>query len=179
MVINLLLLVTSNGVPIKFSMIRFLLCKQKPRTELSSSIVLNGESVKSIHCDSGCNFPAVFEDLGQYFRPKRRETSPPCTCEQQHNLRTVLINLGMKIICNPLDIFRSINASCEMFGCHRKNEKSKENVDNLEDQMSTKCICATKLSPESTVQFLKSWNTHALDKCLNSSLQMDKFNCLK
>jgi hypothetical protein len=26
---------------------------------------------------------------------------------------------------------------------------------------------------------LKSWNTHALDKCLNSSLQMDKFNCLK
>jgi hypothetical protein len=47
----------------------------------------------------------------------------------------MLINLGMKIICNPLDIFRSINASCEMLGYHKKKEKSKENVDNLEEQI--------------------------------------------
>jgi hypothetical protein len=55
----------------------------------------------------------------------------------------------------------------------KNKEKSKENVANLEQQMFTKCICAKILSPESAVQFLKSWNTHALDKCLLNPTKMD------
>ena len=155
-----------NIFPIRHLYVKCTKCSEQPICTPLTWVALN-------HCDSGCNFPAVFDDLGHYFKTQRRETSPPCTCEEQHNLRTVLINLGMKIICNPLDIFRSINASCKMLGCQKNKEKSKENVDNLEQQMFTKCICANILSPESAVQFLKSWKTHALDKCLLNPTNMD------
>ncbi|CAC5408783.1 unnamed protein product [Mytilus coruscus] len=129
-------------------------------------------------------FPAFFDDLhfgttildGIKASEGTTKSTRRCSFYGEQNLREVLIDLGMNIICVPIEISKSINQSClrrvhirEPYKENKKtdmnkalSEKEKENID---ENQRKHCICSKSVTPIVVIDFLKSWNNRASDKC--------------
>ncbi|XP_052102786.1 sacsin-like [Mytilus californianus] len=126
------------------------------------------------------SFSAVFDELHKYFEIKnvlpdfnisnislfRNSTQRTCTFNKEQELRLILINLGMKLVCTPAYVYESIEKACN----HMQEHKTTDDEVCIDDRIDETCICPCRVSPKRTVQFLKSWNTNAKDKCLIDSL---------
>ncbi|VDI08009.1 Hypothetical predicted protein [Mytilus galloprovincialis] len=134
---------------------------------------------------NGESFSAVFDELHNYYEDKYvqpnfsisstslfpKSTLRTCTFNKEQELRLILINLGMKLVCTPAYVYESIENACNYAQEHNTTDDEVCMVDGSEDN----CICPCRVSPKRTVQFLKSWNTNATDKCLIDSLPRPVF----
>ncbi|VDI08008.1 sacsin, partial [Mytilus galloprovincialis] len=126
-------------------------------------------------------FPAFFDDLqfGTTFLDASEGTTRStrrCSFYGEQNLREVLIDLGMNIICVPIGISKSINQSCSrrvhIREPYKELKKTKMNkslpekkIENIDKNQRKHCICSKSVTPIVVIDFLKSWNSRASDKC--------------
>jgi hypothetical protein len=75
------------------------------------------------------------------YTTRRKES---CTFYEEHKLRLTLIDLGMKLVCVPRNIYENINKACQAMTPHD------------EDLFDIECICTRTVNPKRTIEFLKS-----------------------
>ncbi|XP_071155498.1 sacsin-like [Mytilus edulis] len=150
-------------------------------------VKLQGRVLKweSLQCKEHV-YPIFFDDLQSYysqtFDNNKREyelkqdvikrKKDPVQKEDQL-LRQILIELGIKLTCTPLWIYNNIESA--LYSNH-KDEAVHVNRCNSSIKIQT-------ISPSLVVDFLKSWNTLNIDKCIidvvNVPLQKSVFKSLK
>lgn len=132
-------------------------------------------------------FPAFFDDLhfGTTYLDDIKasegttRSTRRCSFYGEQNLREMLIDLGMNIICVPIGISKSINQSClrrvhirEPYTEHKKTKMnealSEKEIENIDENQRKHCICSKSVTPTVVIDFLKSWNSRASDKCVIS-----------
>jgi hypothetical protein len=89
-------------------------------------------------------FISLFDDLHTLFKAETDEMREPtqhyhanyatrrkesCTFYEEHKLRRTLIDLGMKLVCVPRNIYEHINKACQAMTPHD------------EDALDNQCIC--------------------------------------
>ncbi|XP_052093808.1 sacsin-like [Mytilus californianus] len=134
-------------------------------------------------------YPIFFDDLQSYYNHTLDNnkgeyehkqdvykclTSPwkkdPVQKEDQL-LRQLLVELGMKLTCTPLWIYENISGALY------------PNCESDHVNLSNKSIEIQKISPSLVVDFMKSWNTSNIDRCVvdvvNIPLQQTVFKSLK
>jgi hypothetical protein len=60
-------------------------------------------------------------------------TNESCTFYEEHKLRLTLIDLGMKLVCVPRNIYENINKACQAMTPHDE--------DALDNQYKTFILC--------------------------------------
>ncbi|VDI50995.1 sacsin [Mytilus galloprovincialis] len=144
----------------------------------------------SLHCREQF-YPLFFDDLQSYYnhafenkegeyRNKQDEYTYVTSPQKKEHLqiekqllRQLLIELGIKLTCTPLWIYHNI----------AKAIYSNYNGDGVCLKLSHSNIKIQKISPSLVVDFMKSWDTSSIDKCVvdvvNVPLQETVFKSLK
>ena len=112
----------------------------------------------------GHAFSSCFDDLISYYN--NDSYYKKATMYSDVNMvRTVLVELGMKLICTPPWIYNSISDCC--LTSHDESHTTDQTEHN-----KPRCIVIQKVSPDYVLDFLKSWNTNNIDKCRIDSVNI-------
>ncbi|CAC5408788.1 unnamed protein product [Mytilus coruscus] len=119
----------------------------------------------------GHTFRACFDNLTSFYQSDEQDYTPKngqILQKQETVVRQILVDSGMKLICIPLWIFRSI---CKTFPV--------DSWSSSNSAFDLKCAVADVLTSEHTdksseivVTFFRSWNTGNIDKCRISDVNI-------
>ena len=112
-------------------------------------------------------FSSCFDDLISYYDNDSyyKSLSKATMYSNVSMVRTILVELGMKLICTPPWIYKSISDCC------LTSHNESHTTDQIEHD-KPRCIVIEKVSPDCVLDFLKSWNTNNIDKCRIDSINI-------
>ncbi|VDI39131.1 sacsin, partial [Mytilus galloprovincialis] len=115
----------------------------------------------------GHTFRACFDNLTSFYQSDEQDYKTKTFHQKQEiEVRQILVDSGMKLICIPLWIFRSI---CKSFPVDKLS--SSNSVSDLKCAVADALTCENAdKSSELVVTFYRSWNTGNIDKCRISSV---------
>ncbi|XP_063435464.1 sacsin-like isoform X1 [Mytilus trossulus] len=117
----------------------------------------------------GHTFRACFDNLTSFYQLDEQDYKSKTVLQKQEiEVRQILVDSGMKLICIPLWIFRSI---CKSFPVDKLS--SNNSASDLKCAVADTLTCEhADKSSELVVTFYRSWNTGNIDKCRISSVNI-------
>ncbi|CAG2235839.1 unnamed protein product [Mytilus edulis] len=117
----------------------------------------------------GHTFRACFDNLTSFYQSDEQDYKTKIFHQKQEiEVRQILVDSGMKLICIPLWIFRSI---CKSFPVDKLS--SSNSASDLKCAVADALTCENAdKSSELVVTFYSSWNTGNIDKCRISSVNI-------